>query len=485
MLKERHQVFVSMLVAADAIVILAAQLVTFILSQWWRADTSFVWSIPNLIAPIAIGLLLLFVAMTVVGVYKPRRDRAYRSELFDLFKAILLAWGLYAIAVLLIQPEMLQQSGAVLQVKIFPVAPMVLLVLQRFVFRMGLYRLRRKGWNQRHYAVIGTGRLGQNAFHTFLRNRWTGIQCSYFISHHDTTRRKECLSAPVRGGLDDLEETLDKSRLDGVVIALPQSRSYLLPNIMMRLERFSMDVRIIPDISPRYMPINLSVHELDGMPILTMRQSPLQGFAAVYKRVIDVIVSLIAIVVFGIPMAMIALLIRLESNGPAIFRQERVSVGRHRFSIFKFRTMYAAGNAQVGESNSPNANQEKANGQDAWTKRDDPRITRIGKFLRNTSLDELPQLLNVLLGDMSLVGPRPERVDLIEDFRKDWRGYMLRQNIKPGMTGWAQVNGLRGDTSLRKRLQYDLYYIRNWSLTFDLRILVLTVFKGFRHPNAH
>ena len=182
---------------------------------------------------------------------------------------------------------------------------------------------------------------------------------------------------------------------------------------------------------------------------------------------------------FAVPMLAIALAVHLYGGaGPVIFRQERMSLNGQRFKIFKFRTMRHVDAERQ-------ALRDAGKGTEAWTTPGDERITGVGRFLRRTSLDELPQLFNVILGEMSLVGPRPERPELIERFREDWRGYMLRQNVKAGITGWAQVNGLRGETSLRKRLQYDLFYIRNWSVSFDLRILWMTIFRGFVHPSAH
>jgi exopolysaccharide biosynthesis polyprenyl glycosylphosphotransferase len=214
------------------------------------------------------------------------------------------------------------------------------------------------------------------------------------------------------------------------------------------------------------------------MPILSVRETPLTGWGHVTKRTLDLVGGAAALLVFGVPMAIIAAVIRLTGPGPVIFRQERMSLNGQRFKLFKFRTMtHVDAEAQ--------ALRDAGKGTDAWTRPDDDRVTPIGKFLRRTSLDELPQLFNVLLGEMSLVGPRPERPELIQRFREDWRGYMLRQNVKAGMTGWAQINGLRGNSSLKKRLQYDLFYIRNWSLMFDLRILGLTIVRGFVNPNAH
>jgi exopolysaccharide biosynthesis polyprenyl glycosylphosphotransferase len=195
----------------------------------------------------------------------------------------------------------------------------------------------------------------------------------------------------------------------------------------------------------------------------------------VTKRALDIAGSIASMLLFAPVFAAIALVIRFTSPGPIIFKQRRVSLGVKTFKIYKFRTMY-----HIQDEDDPWAHLK-----DKWTERNDPRITPIGRWLRRTSLDELPQLLNVLKGQMSLVGPRPERPELVARFREDWRGYMLRQHVKAGMTGWAQVNGLRGDTSIKKRLQYDLFYVRHWSFWFDLRILWLTVFRGFVHRNAH
>ena len=289
---------------------------------------------------------------------------------------------------------------------------------------------------------------------------------------------RECLGLPVRGGVDDLEATLDDAGISGVFVALPARMMATLPALFMRLERFPLDVRVVPDMNPRYMPMNMSANELEGMPILSVRESPLGGWGRVTKRALDIAGGIGLLGLFAIPMLAIAIAVRVSGRGSVIFRQDRISLNGQRFQIFKFRTM-----RHVDAERQPLG--DAGRGTEAWTKFNDDRITACGRFLRRTSLDELPQLLNVVLGEMSLVGPRPERPELIERFRDDWRGYMLRQNVKAGITGWAQVNGLRGDTSLRKRLQYDLFYIRNWSLWFDLRILWMTLFRGFAHPNAH
>ncbi|MFG0330161.1 MAG: undecaprenyl-phosphate glucose phosphotransferase [Phycisphaerales bacterium] len=486
MLKERHRVFVSLLVCFDTAIVAAAQAITLSAGGWSElvpGGESFLFDLSVDSAGMTKWLTLLAFALTIpmtlgcmvmMGLYRPRRDRSFSSEFADIVKAAFLSWAVMVIGLQLFVPEFFDLPHAARRILVYPASLTACLSIGRYLFRVVLRKVREQGLNLRHVAVVGAGRLGQIAAHTFRRNSWTGINPAYFIAHHDTTRRKDLLGLPVRGGLDDLEHILEDYPVDGVIVALPNSRSYLLPNLMMRLERFAVEVRIIPDVSPKYMPINLDVSELDGMPVLSVRQSPLNGYGGMVKRTLDILLGSVALVFFAVPMLVMAALIKLESPGPVFFRQERVGLGGKPFMIYKFRTMRSDAGPAADER-----------GQSAWTRRDDPRITALGKWLRRFSLDELPQLLNVIEGDMSLVGPRPERLDLLEDFREDWRGYMLRQNIKAGMTGWAQINGLRGDTSLRKRVQYDLYYIRNWSLGFDLRILFLTLFRGFRHPNAH
>jgi exopolysaccharide biosynthesis polyprenyl glycosylphosphotransferase len=246
----------------------------------------------------------------------------------------------------------------------------------------------------------------------------------------------------------------------------------ILPDLLRRLERHAVDVRIVPDVHPRYLPQSMAVSELEGMPILSYRECPITGLGGFTKRLLDIAGALAGLLLFGPLMLACAAAVRVSGPGPVLFSQDRVSLGGQTFRILKFRTMRHAAD-------------EAAERASAWTGRDDPRVTPVGRLLRRTSLDELPQLLNVLRGDMSLVGPRPERPELVARFRDDWRGYMIRQQVKAGMTGWAQVHGLRGDTGLKKRLQYDLFYIRHWSLGLDLRILWMTLFRGFLHPNAH
>jgi len=440
------------------------------------------------VVPIAI------VSMVFFKLYKPRRDQAIVGELKQVFQAsvvsvmmiVVALWAVGSSKINAVGPPPEQYPGWRLatdplrfQLAILAATLPIFVGSYRLCLRKTLRSMRRRGWNMRHVAIIGVGRLGQITARTLARNSWTGLRVEYFISHHEQTSRTTCLNLPVVGGVRSLESILETKHVDAIYLAIPSAMSAQLPMILRQLERFAIDVRIVPDVHPRYLPQNMAVSELEGMPILSYRESPMAGVGGMVKRSLDILGALVGLVIFLPVMGIIAIAVRLSSPGPIFFRQQRVSLGGDTFAIWKFRTMYLqAGNRQPDDAN----DQRQV---DSWTKKDDTRITPVGAWLRRMSLDELPQLINVLMGDMALVGPRPERPELIDRFREDWRGYMLRQQVKAGMTGWAQVNGLRGDTSLRKRLQYDLFYIRNWTIWFDIRILVLTIFRGFIHRNAY
>jgi len=486
-LKQRHQLFVTLFAGADAAAIGVASVTALLLREWFFTEP-LPASLTGLVRAslIALSIPVTLATLAACGLYKPRRDRSVWGELWMVLRAGLISVGTVVVALWAIGSEQLAPVGlgsnpspelfgvpvtdpARFQLGLLAALIPLAVGSQRAALRLLLRGLRRRGWNMRHVAVLGTGRLGQITAQTLSRNAWTGIRVAYLVSHHRATRHAERAGVPVRGGLDDLDRILEEHPVDALYVAVPGSMGSEMGGLLRRLERHAIDVRIVPDVQPRYLPVNMAVSELEGMPILSYRESPLAGVGGVFKRCTDIAGGSVALVVFSPVMLLIALLVRLDSPGPVIFRQTRVSLGGEVFQIFKFRTMRSVGQEQA---------------EPGWTERGDRRITKIGGVLRRTSLDELPQLFNVLRGEMALVGPRPERPELIDRFREDWRGYMLRQHVKAGMTGWAQVHGYRGDSSLRKRLQYDLFYIRNWSLWLDLRILALTVIRGFVHKNA-
>jgi Undecaprenyl-phosphate glucose phosphotransferase len=272
----------------------------------------------------------------------------------------------------------------------------------------------------------------------------------------------------VIGTHGEVRGILQWQRIDQLIIALPFRAYDALEGVLAQVENEPVELMLVPDLS-RYLALRCGVEDLAGIPALTLQGAPLYGWNAVLKRGLDLCVSSGALVLFAPLMAAIALLIKLSSRGPVLYRQQRMGLDCRAFTLLKFRSMRA--NAEPP-------------GVPIWSTRNDERCTRVGVWLRRLSLDELPQLINVLKGEMSLVGPRPERPEFIEQFRRGIPRYMLRHKIQAGMTGWAQINGYRGDTSIEGRLRYDLEYIQRWSLLFDLKILLLTLAKGFLHRGA-
>jgi Undecaprenyl-phosphate glucose phosphotransferase len=274
----------------------------------------------------------------------------------------------------------------------------------------------------------------------------------------------------VIGRIEELENVLGENDYDELAITLSISHYDALEGIVTVTEKSGIHTKFIPDYN-NIIPTRPYTEDLDGLPIIHVRNVPLtNSFNRFIKRTIDIIGSLGLILLFSIPMLVIAAIIKITSPGPLIFKQERVGLHNRPFKMYKFRSMEV---------------QDSSKEKHAWTVENDPRVTPIGKFIRKTSLDELPQFFNVLMGDMSLVGPRPERPFFVEKFKEEIPRYMVKHQVRPGITGWAQVNGYRGDTSIRMRIDCDLYYIENWTIGLDIKILFLTIFKGFVNKNAY
>jgi exopolysaccharide biosynthesis polyprenyl glycosylphosphotransferase len=442
----------------------------FIRFTFFPADKDLpTWS--SVFTNMTIVLLVSLAVLTGTGLYRPRRDKSFLLELGQIIKAAAIIWVL--LIVLLYYTSVTPFTRGMLA--LFLPTLMAGLVLERAIYRGGLRFLRRRGWNLRHALIVGTGRLGQSTLTKLHHNSWTGIRVAGFIDtpgldgnqkHHPRT---DVRGVPVVGSTDTLVETIEKTSADCVFVAMPSTHGELLRRVISQLEETAVDVRIVPDLFLSRFPSNVTVTDLDGMPILSLRENPLAGWPAIYKRAFDLFGALFGIMLFALPMIAIAIAIKIKDPGPIFYKQRRISYGRHAFNMLKFRTMRVD-----AEASGPK-----------FTDKDDPRCTPLGKWLRSTSLDELPQLFNVLSGHMSLVGPRPERPEMLDKIREEVPGFPLRLKVRCGITGWAQVNGYRGKTSFRKRLQYDLYYLNNWSPLLDVRILIATVFRGFRHPNAY
>ena len=336
----------------------------------------------------------------------------------------------------------------------------------RGAIRVTLRMLRRRGYNVRRIAIVGAGEFGREIAQRIGKMPWSGLHVRGFYDDEPPLHR--AAGAPFLGAVDQLLRDLAGGSIDQVWIALPLRAEARIREVLEDLRHYSVQVRFVPDIFD-FALLHHSMSEIAGLPVINLTESPLEGANLFLKQVEDFVVSLSILVIVSPLMLLIAVGVKLSSPGPVFYRQERVTWNGERFRIRKFRTMPIDVEAASGP---------------VWSNRSETRATRFGAFLRRTSLDELPQFINALRGEMSVVGPRPERPEFVEQFKREIPGYMQKHLVKAGITGWAQVNDFRGDTDLHERIQCDLYYIENWSLWFDLRIIALTIAHVFRSRNA-
>jgi Undecaprenyl-phosphate glucose phosphotransferase len=340
------------------------------------------------------------------------------------------------------------------------------LALARRAIWWALKYLRGRGLNYGRALIVGAGRTGQLVAKVIRDNSWTGLEAVGFVDH---PTRIEPAILPRLGTLEDLDRVVSQHAIDHIFVALPFSRYGELPEVYQAVSQVLVEVQLVPDV-PTLAGMRLQMLEIDGAAFLSLRRNPHQGWNRLAKRSMDLVGGSLALVLLSPLMIALALAIKLTSRGPVFYRQARTGLGGQTFSMLKFRSMYLDAEGKTGP---------------VWASRCDRRCTPLGRLLRRWSLDELPQLFNVLAGDMSLVGPRPERGIFVERFRRQVPGYFQRHRVKCGITGWAQVHGWRGNTSLRHRVQCDLYYISHWSLGLDLKILWLTLWLGLHHRNAY
>jgi exopolysaccharide biosynthesis polyprenyl glycosylphosphotransferase len=466
-LRRRYQLYVVTAVATDLALVALAWMSCYVIrfhSGWFPMRES---SPPDPLIFVRLLPLVIggdFLALGVLGLYSAPRPRGFWRELADLSRASVLGWLFILASFYYISARLYSRRLLFL----FFFANVGALVLSRVLARDLLGALYRRGIGVRNAAVIGTGRLGQEVLFRLRRHDLLGLRAMYFIEEGDAVRREEVHGVPVLGATNDLVGCLKRHPVDTVFVAV-SGRDASVEDILSALADLPINVSVVPDFS-RAAPLSFSVDDLDGLPLVHLRGAPLDGWRALVKRGMDLLGALSLLVIFAMPMLLLALLVKLSGRGAVFFRQERMGLGGRPFMLLKFRSMREGAERESGP---------------VWATREDPRRTWMGRLMRRASLDELPQLFNVLKGDMSLVGPRPERPHFVDQFVGQLPGYMLRHNIKAGLTGWAQVNGLRGNTSVRKRLQYDLYYINHWSLGFDLLILLLTPFSGMVSRDAY
>ena len=400
------------------------------------------------------------------GLYRPKRIRNVFIQFIDIFKACILA-GLVVLAFFYyLQNHPYSRKLLVLFVFMLFAG----LIFSHLITMQILRSLRKRGRNLRYYAVIGTGQKAQQLVQDIEQMGWMGLKCSFYIDDNPRTMGGELLGVPVYSPIEKLPELVKAEEIDEVYLTLSGNEAQKAYPILAKLQCLGITVRIMPDWG-NLMAISAGETATIGSQVLfSAAESPLSGTNIILKEVFDRVGSFLLLIILFIPLSLIAVLIKLTSKGPVLYKQTRIGAEQKEFKILKFRTM--------------KVNAEEGNGPQ-WAKPNDPRCTRIGAWLRGTSLDELPQLINVLKGELSLVGPRPERPFFVKRFSEEYRRYMLRHKVKPGITGWAQINGFRGDTSLRKRLVYDLYYVRTWSFWLDLWILLRTPWQIIKGKNAY
>ena len=467
MIKDNQQHFNRLHVVLDGLVVI----VSYALAWWLKLSGIFTNDHVGVLSfEFYMKALIFIVPLYAFNLYTPKRVQGRRLELSNIIMAntvgILIVFAGFFL-VLSYTEEAKNFSRSMFAY--FYIFNIVLEEVERLVVRGFLRSIRRKGYNQKHILLVGYSKAAEQYIDRIRQNPQWGYNIRGILDDN-IARGTVYKGVKVIGSIENLTFILPENKLDEIAITLGLEEYYKLEKIVSQCEKSGVHTKFIPDYG-NIIPTRPYTEDLLGLPVINIRYVPLSNtFNAMIKRLMDIVGSIICIVIFSPVMLLSAILVKITSSGPLIFKQERVGLHNEKFMMYKFRTMYV---------------QTEEEEKKGWTQKNDPRVTKVGGFLRKTSLDEFPQLFNVLKGDMSLVGPRPERPQYVEKFREEIPRYMIKHQVRPGMTGWAQVNGYRGDTSIRKRIEHDLYYIENWTLGLDIKILFLTVFKGFINKNAY
>lgn len=415
--------------------------------------------------PLIATLIILLLIYAFFGLYTPKRYQRGTKELVNLLKANLLGLGISAFIITVFQIQNFPRSLYLL----FYLFNFIFGLISRYIIRKILKDNRKKGRNIKHTVFVGFSTSAAAYIDRIKANPHWGLKV-HGIFDDTISKNFEYRGIKRIGTLSDLADYLENTSLDEVAITLNLDEYNKLEKIVAICEKSGVHTKFVPDYY-NFISTNPYTEDLDGLPVINIRNVPLTNtLNRMIKRLIDIIGSIVALILFSPIMLVVAILVKKSSPGPILFAQERIGLGNKPFKMYKFRSMGV---------------QDPKKEAKQWTTKNDARVTPIGKIIRKTSLDELPQFWNVLRGDMSLIGPRPERPLFVEKFKEEIPRYMIKHQVRPGITGWAQVNGFRGDTSIRGRIEHDLYYIENWSLGLDIKILFLTFFKGFVNKNAY
>lgn len=469
MIKKHQKKLNKLQVIIDAVVIVVA----YILAWYLRLYSGFFEKEGTPLSPrIYMAALLIIVPGYLIlyyffRLYTAKRLQGRREEFANIIKANVIGVLVLILILFLGKGMLINFSRRV--IFFFSVLNIVLEEISRILIRSVLNKMRKQGFNLKHIVLVGYSRAAEEYIDRIKANPQWGYVVRGILDDH-VERGTTYKGVKVLGRIDNLMVILPENKLDEIAITLSLNEYANLERIVDLCEKSGVHTKFIPDYNS-IIPTRPYTEDLLGLPVINIRHVPLNdGFNKGLKRLVDIVGSLFCIVLFSPVMLITAILIKCTSKGPLIFKQERIGLHNKSFRMYKFRSMEVQ----------PEAEEKKA-----WTTKNDPRVTPIGRIIRKTSIDEMPQFFNILRGDMSLVGPRPERPYYVEKYKEEIPRYMIKHQVRPGLTGWAQVNGLRGDTSIRERIESDLYYIENWTLGLDIKILFMTVFKGFVNKNAY
>lgn len=460
MLKRREKKFKTFLILGDSIILLLCYFLVFFLRFKFIPAPLGIPPFEPYLYLSAFVLIFTILSLKFNGLYAAKGFIWKGSSIFKILLSCFFSFVLTSAFLQFIRGFSFSRLFLIL----FFFSLFIFLSLFRFGFKIFLKFLHKKGKFIENAIILGAGTLGKTLVEKLKEHRELGLQIIGFLDDDPGKANFSFEGIKVLGNLNDLEGILEKEDIDGAFIAFPYNQKSKGERIINLLQRKYLDIYFVPDII-QMLTLRTSVVEYYDLPLIYLNPSPLEGWGAVMKRVMDIVFSLTAIFILFPFWILIALLIKREDGGPVFYKQKRMGLDGKEFEIIKFRSM-----ERDAEKNGA-----------VISKKNDRRVTKIGSFLRKWSIDETPQFINVLLGDMSLVGPRPERPEFVEEFEEKFPDYFLRHKVKCGITGWAQVNGFRGPTSIKRRLQYDLYYIQNWSILFDLKILGMTLLGGFKN----
>ena len=469
-MKSQNEQLNRLFIPFDMLIISLSYFLSWLFVIYYRDNTN-VGVLPTNVyfAALIIIIPLLLIAYAVLDLYSANRTFSITSELIRIVEANVITILILNSILFVGSKNPYFSNFSRIMIFTFGVLNVLIETIFRNVARYALKLIRRRGFNQKHILLVRYSDASFKFIDKIYKNPGWGYHI-YGMVDDNHKIDSEYRNVKVIDNLSNLKTLIENNDFDEVVITLGLNEYNKLRDVVSICEKSGVHTKFIPDYGT-IIPTKPMTEDFDGLPVVNIRSVPLQKFYNRFiKRLVDIIGSIFGLIIFSWAFIIIAIGIKLTSKGPVIFKQERVGLHNKKFIMYKFRSMIE---------------QKDEDEKKGWTIKDDPRTTKFGAFIRKISFDELPQFFNVLIGDMSLVGPRPEREQFVEEFKETIPRYMIKHQVRPGMTGWAQINGLRGNTDIEKRIQYDLWYIENWTLILDIKILILTIFKGFINKNAY